>query len=766
MKAIVMAGGEGTRLRPITSGRPKPMAELFGKPVLEHTVNLLKKNGITDICFTLRYLPSTIEEWFADGAEFGVRIETRVEKEPLGTAGGVRACLDFIGNEDVLIMSGDAVCDFDLNKCIAFHKEHGADATLVLYEHPEPLEYGLVVTNAEGRIERFVEKPGWEMVVTDAINTGIYILSRETVTAIPDGQQDFGKDIFPRMLADGRRLYGISAEGYWCDIGSPEAYRECCMDILSGKTDILHSVSARHTGVLSESKLPMGISIAPPVWIGKNCVIEIGASIGPNVVISDGSYIAKDVVVADSVVNGASIGREAEVCGAIIGRRTIIGEKAEIEEGAVLGDGVNVGNGALVISGVKIWPEAEIPAGARISEDISDGRRKSRVSFDTNSSVTGTYPEMLSPVTVMRFGNAMAPYGSIGVGHCGKEASQVLASAFSCGVCGAGGTAVEIDACFLSEAAFACELYGLDGGVFIGQSDVGAAITFFGKNGKLLDRGGQRKIEGACVKQNISARAGSWIRTSGISQAYFAEAKRFAEKISDNFVVCVFGTGAENRTLRKILMHMGCNVLQGKRLGIPCFSVNRGGQGLTATDEENCTIGEERMLSIAAFCAMENGVDRIYVSHDAPAVLEDLAEKYNCRILRSGRDGEPDDNLYSKQRYMRDGIFMACHILEYMIRHKTELSMLNKEVPGFACANKSIAVKQGVARAMRELASACAEFAEDMSYGLSINSEMGHVRIAPCNNGHALLIRSEGCTEEIAEELCADFERRIAESGK
>ena len=224
MKAVIMAGGEGTRLRPITLGLPKPMVPLLGRPVMEHIIGLLKRHGFTDICVTLQYMPQVVTEWFGDGAELGVKLTYFVEKEPLGTAGSVKNCMAHLGGEDFLVISGDAVCDLDLSAALGFHRTSRAAATLILHRHSAPLEYGLVLTRDDGRIQRFIEKPGWGQVFTDTVNTGIYLLTRRAMDLVPEDQPyDFGKDLFPLLLSRGAPLYGHVADGYWCDMGDCEA---------------------------------------------------------------------------------------------------------------------------------------------------------------------------------------------------------------------------------------------------------------------------------------------------------------------------------------------------------------------------------------------------------------------------------------------------------------------------------------------------------------------------------------------------------------
>lgn len=232
MKAVILAGGEGTRLKAVSGGLPKPMMPLLGKPLLERIVALLRENGFDELCFTLRYRPEAVRAHFGDGTRFGVSIEYREETEPLGTAGAVKNCRDFIGREPVLVMSGDCACDFDLSELMRAHR---GGVTIALAAHAEPLPYGLVVTDRDGRVRGFVEKPTWERVVTDRVSTGIYVLSPEALDLVPDGVfYDFAKDLFPRLLSGALPLTGKVMEGYWCDIGSPRAYYQCNLDALDG----------------------------------------------------------------------------------------------------------------------------------------------------------------------------------------------------------------------------------------------------------------------------------------------------------------------------------------------------------------------------------------------------------------------------------------------------------------------------------------------------------------------------------------------------
>lgn len=232
MKAVILAGGEGSRLKEISGGLPKPMMPLLGKPLLERIVELLAQEGFDRICMTLRYRPEIIRSHFGDGSPWGVHMEYRIEQEPLGTAGAVKNCMDFIGGDDFLVISGDCACDFDLRAAAGAHR---GGATIVLSEQEEPLPYGLVLTGPGGRITGFLEKPSWERVVTNLVSTGIYVLSPSVMELVPEGQAyDFAKDLFPALLAQNIPLQGCILPGYWCDIGTPRAYYQCNLAALNG----------------------------------------------------------------------------------------------------------------------------------------------------------------------------------------------------------------------------------------------------------------------------------------------------------------------------------------------------------------------------------------------------------------------------------------------------------------------------------------------------------------------------------------------------
>ena len=238
MRAVVMAGGEGTRLRPLTSNQPKPMVPIVGKPCIEHILELLRRHELNDVVVTLAFMPQAIRSYFGDGEALGMNIAYSVEDSPLGTAGSVRQAVAG-GDEPVLVISGDALCDIDLTSLLAFHRERKAAVTIALKSVENPLEFGIVVTDSDGRIERFLEKPSWGQVFSDTINTGIYVIEPEVLRHVPAGEPyDFSKQLFPLLLEMGRPLYGYVADGYWQDVGDLGQYAQANFDALDGLVEL------------------------------------------------------------------------------------------------------------------------------------------------------------------------------------------------------------------------------------------------------------------------------------------------------------------------------------------------------------------------------------------------------------------------------------------------------------------------------------------------------------------------------------------------
>ena len=336
MKAVIMAGGEGKRLRPVSCGCPKPMVRLLGRPLMEHIIALLRESGLRQICVTLCSQPEAVRGYFGSGEKFGVEICYREETVPLGTAGGVKNCAGFIGGDDVLVISGDAACVIDLGRLIEAHREHRPCVTIALAERSDPLRYGLGLTEASGRVTGFIEKPDWSRVVTDMVNTGIYILSPEAVAAIPGGvEYDFGRDLFPELLRRGSVLRGEPAAGYWCDIGTPEEYLKCSIDALRGALPVTAPFPQLAPGAYCASPLPESAKLIAPCAVAEDVLVAPGAVIGPDACIDPGSRIGPFARIERSVVGGGEVGARAELDGAIVCRGAAVPGGAKLSRGEI-----------------------------------------------------------------------------------------------------------------------------------------------------------------------------------------------------------------------------------------------------------------------------------------------------------------------------------------------------------------------------------------------------------------------------------------------
>ena len=365
MKAIIMAGGEGSRLRPLTCDCPKPMMRLLDRPVMEYALKLLKKHGVREAAVTLGYLPDAIVDFFGDGGDWGLSLRYYTERAPLGTAGGVRQAADFL-DETFCVLSGDGVTDLDLSAALAFHREHGALATMVLTRVPDPMEYGLVIPAADGRVRAFVEKPGPGEAISDTVNTGIYILEPEIFAHIPEGKPcDFGGELFPRLVGEGRAVYGCVLEGYWCDIGDVSAYLRAHTDLLDGKLTL-----DVPTGVQKGALVDEDARIEQPCYIGAGARVERGALVGKYAVVGAGAAVEARGSVKRSVLwPGARVGREAQARGCVLAGHALLGAQAMAFEGCALGTGAQAMARAQLLPGVKLWPYKVACEGERLESN-------------------------------------------------------------------------------------------------------------------------------------------------------------------------------------------------------------------------------------------------------------------------------------------------------------------------------------------------------------------------------------------------------------
>jgi mannose-1-phosphate guanylyltransferase / phosphomannomutase len=409
LKAVVMAGGEGTRLRPLTSNQPKPMVPIVGKPCMEHIVELLKAHNFDDVIVTLAFMPQAIRGYFGDGESHGLAIRYSVEESPAGTAGSVKLAEEAL-DEPFLVISGDALCDIDLGALVRFHREKGAFVTIGLKSVPDPLEFGIVVTDEEGRVERFLEKPSWGQVFTDTINTGIYVLEPEVLRHVPDDRPyDFSKELFPLLLEMGKPLYGYVAEGYWQDIGNLDQYRQANFDALDERVRLnVPGIRLRGNVWVGEGvNLDDLGAVSGPAFVGNYCRLAPRATVGPYSVLMPSVTLGDHARTVRSVVDtSTALGRSVLVEGAIVGKACDLRPHARLHEGVAVGDNCTIGQESVVMPGVRIYPFKEVESGSLVDRNlIWESRLSSRlIGVD---GITGRINVDLTPETALRVGIAL-----------------------------------------------------------------------------------------------------------------------------------------------------------------------------------------------------------------------------------------------------------------------------------------------------------------------------------------------------------------------
>jgi mannose-1-phosphate guanylyltransferase/phosphomannomutase len=406
-----MAGGEGTRLRPMTANQPKPLLPVVNKPIMEHVLWLLKRHGFDETVVTVQFLASLIRTYFGDGDELGMHLSYATEEMPLGTAGSVKNAEAALRDEPFLVISGDALTDIDLSAVVKAHHDNGALVTVCLKRVPDPLEFGIVITDESQRIERFLEKPTWGQVFSDTVNTGIYVMEPEVFAHVASGQVvDWSGDVFPALVQSGAPVFGYVADGYWEDVGTHENYVRVQADVLNRQVDV---------------EIP-GFEVAPGIWVGDGaevdpeavlkgplCVgayakVEAGAELreftvlGDNVVVKEGAFLHR-AVVHDNVF----VGSQANLRGCVIGKNTDVMRAARIEEGAVIGDECVVEEEAFVSGGVKVYPFKTIEAGAIVNTSVIWESRGSAALFGPRG-VSGLVNVEITPEYVVRLASAYA----------------------------------------------------------------------------------------------------------------------------------------------------------------------------------------------------------------------------------------------------------------------------------------------------------------------------------------------------------------------
>ncbi|MGI6707906.1 MAG: sugar phosphate nucleotidyltransferase [Dethiobacteria bacterium] len=822
MKAVIMAGGEGSRLRPLTCDRPKPMVPVMNRPLMEYSVELLQKHGFRDIAVTLQYLPEQIRDHFGDGSRFGVNLHYFVEEEPLGTAGSVKNAASML-DETFIVVSGDALTDFDLTEAVHFHRARGAIATLVLKSVVDPLEYGVVMIDPDGRINRFLEKPGWGEVFSDTVNTGIYILEPDVLNLVEPGRMfDFSKDLFPRLLEMKKPLFGCVLEGFWCDIGDLKEYLRAHREVLAGR------VRVKLNGVRGEKGIWMeeGASIHPRALLQGPLYIGAGCHIGPGTRISDGTVLGSHTRVEDRASvkrgltwEGAYIGRGAALRGGILCSSVQLGSRAAVYEEAVVGDGSLVQEGVVIKPGVKVWPAKVVESGVVLHESLIWGSKATRTIFGRHG-IQGEMNRDITPEMLVRLG---AVYGSILRGAVlvsddGYKPSVTLRKAFISGLLSAGVSVFDGGELLIPMARRAVTHLKARGGMHISHSSgekYGISLTFFDDEGLPLARSLERKIEQLYFREDFSRAPGDAIgevlRLSNLDEIYRTELLRNVSlnKLARAGLRVVLGnpTPYLRRFLIPLLQQIYCTVITVNSASAsgdePGFDINdlptyRSSELAAAVRRNNATLGamitpggdkalifDERgkpvqgdlytaLISLLIF--RERRGSTVAVPVHVSQVVEKLAERYQGRVLRTKAAPRSLMEIAEKQEKQApsrsgrnlsaalsfDGVAALIYLLDLLADQDLTLTGLLDEIPAIKVREREIPCPWTMkGRVMRRLIQETANRRTEMIDGLKIYHPQGWTLVLPDPEKPSYRVYSEAFSEEFSDSLAELYIQKI-----
>src|SRR4051794_11554548 len=531
-----MAGGEGTRLRPLTSNQPKPMVPVAGKPCMEHILELVSRHGITSVVATLAYMPQVIRGYFGEGSHLGIELDYSVEEVPAGTAGSVKLLEPYL-DETILVVSGDALTDMDLGALLRFHRDQGAAATLALKRVPDPLEFGVVITDDEGRIERFLEKPSWGEVFSDTINTGVYALEPEVLTEIPVDQPfDFSKELFPKLLDDGVPLYGWIADGYWQDIGNITQFQEANRDALDGKVELqIPGVRLRDNVFVGEGSLAENIEqIQGPAVIGNYCAIDETASIGRYTVLGNNVMVKEFAETEHCVVDSNTyLGPRSQIRGAVIGKNCEIRAHASIAEGAVVGDECSIGEQSTIAPHVRIYPFKQVEMGAHVQRSLIWQPRGASKLF-SDEGVTGIVNVDITPETATRlamaYGTALRSGDQVIGSRDAHPASRMIKRAMIAGIVATGVSVEDLRVATAAITRFEVRNTTAPGGFHVKISDRDPEriqIMFFEANGTLASdetrKDGEKHFNRQELRRALLTQLGDLSFPPRVNEAYVSE---------------------------------------------------------------------------------------------------------------------------------------------------------------------------------------------------------------------------------------------------
>ncbi|MCC7430623.1 NTP transferase domain-containing protein [bacterium] len=752
MKAVIMAGGFGTRLRPLTCNIPKPMVPVANKPMMEHIVNLLKKYGITEIVSLLYYQPEKIKNYFGDGSKFGIKMDYVKAEADFGTAGSVKNAAHLL-KERFIIISGDVLTDFDLEKAIKFHEEKKSISTILLTRVTNPLAFGVVITDDKGKITRFLEKPSWGEVFSDTINTGIYILEPEALDFIPPKMDfDFSKNLFPIFLKEQKGLYGYISEGYWRDIGNLDEYIEAHKDLLNGQVKIPTLPGNTSLIIDKTAKIGENVSFEGMVIIGKN------AEIGDNVeisysIIGDNSKIGNDSVINSSVVwdnvkTEEDIGLKRDV----VCSRVSIGKKTRIHSNVFVAEDCKIGKEAIIKQNLKLWPDKIVHDNAIVTSSLIWGDKWLRELF-TDAKVVGLINSEISPDFGAKLGGAYGAFiglsKNIIVSRDSYDGSRMINRALMSGLMSAGVNCVDVSELPIPVIRHQLRSGGYAGGVHTRKSTLGdksVEIIFIDNDGKDIPVSKAKSIERLFQGEDFSK-----ADFESIGQVEFSV--RVTESYKRNFfknldteaidkrkfkVVIDYSNGSASNIFPSLLGSLDCQIIslnaytdQRKLIHFRNFYEPAKAQLSSIVKSVNADLGflidpsaekvflvnetgeyidtlKAMLVVTELFLKQNQGIDKIAVPVTATNKIDEIAKKYGVtEVIRTKNDhssmmdsvinkgakfvsGTRGGYIFPEFLFACDGMFAMAKIMELLAKDGRNFSDFTNEGNFFHTSKKSV----------------------------------------------------------------------------
>ena len=765
MKGIIMAGGEGTRLRPLTCDCPKPMMRLMNRPVMAYALELMKRHNIVDIAATLGYRPDAIRDAFGDGSGHGVRLRYYVERTPLGTAGGVRQAADFL-DETFVVLSGDGVTDLDITRALGFHRARRADATLVLKRAENPLDYGVVDTDPDGRVRSFHEKPDWADVLSDTVNTGIYILEPRILQYIPGNRPcDFGHELFPRLVREGLNVYGYVTDAYWCDIGDVRAYLGAHIDAMEGRIrlDGLEAPEGRAI-VRPGASVDRSAVLEGPCLVDAGARICAGARIGPYSVIGEGCIVGEGASIKRGVLwPGARLMARAQARGCVLASGASLGEDAQAYEESVVGARASVGPRGVLLPGVKLWPGRRVAEGERL-----DANRVWAVSTECDSAQDAMAVD--GPAGAARaaqaFAAALEPREVV-LGHDGSAGSVALWHAAAAGAMAQGAQVIDAGRCALPVLRHALGQCGAGAALYISE---GALYPLNGLGAQLESRQ-RRAVSALNARQDFARDAARPVlpvlKCECADAAYAARAAGLIDFDPDRCPkVALSGPeGPAKAMAERVLARAGLRYRRAgtdERLPLPGevgVRIEPSGEGFALSSADG-TLTEAQQQMMIAWLALEAGCRALLLPAGATRGIGALAVRYGATTESVDGSRARWMNALTQRQPLQfelwfDGIATAMRALAALGARGLSLSDWRRDMPDIHRRSRVMPLPPGQnGRVLHAFAQAVP--GAKPGGGVHLEREGGWAWIG-ADEGHSRLrIVTEGTSAEFADELC-DF---------